>query len=1115
MDPIAKIHSGVPDYLARNENQETQGKAHLPSDTGFNIEKLYQLGPVTALHSLGDQFLLSSSGPDLHIYHFKLPCQPLNPNPINALGSMRIHGVHSVCVAEKESQKKFCLVVYGGKSVRWINLSLCDSDTPSYELVYTSPIVELKDWVLDLCFQAIQSHSGVAAWELNVAFSHAFVASFSVSTGNGPDPLNQFSIEWRGSSQCPQNCLLYAAKFLSNNLVASGTVFNQVLIWEFKPSQDDRTGVLIHRLVGHEGVIFGLDFDAESSRLLSTSDDRTIRMWQLSPPDLLQPTLAPTCVIYGHLGRVWLARFLSPSSNRIVSVSEDSTCQMWEVLPCTDGPLTASSKRTWATHSGKNIWSFAVNDSRTVLATGGGDGGINLHSLDENERQCITKNHSPISLDLPPFSSYGADSAQIRSKKGQDGLISFILTSFTTIVAGTQLGYLLELSSSGNIEDHRPIYFDQDLAGYSVLAKPPTDPSRNTKLLVVGSKHGHLVFIDMAAPNQAIKIQAYGSRLTHVSIHNGLGKNQFCVFSRGIDNFMQLHHVVFGEAGMEVLGSGISLEIPQNFYMTSFAFEPFKHVAVCGSRRGALLVFDLSRAANSLQAILDFGEPTDLVVVKVSDLVKGVHSLETVTCIEFKNSEVYSAGRDGAYAIHHLKYSHDGSLSLGRVFHSRVTKGWIEQIQIVDGHVLLFLFHRKLLHIHDLTQNTELFEVACGGAHRKWFVILANPTRPNATIAYFRQDQVAMHLITSSADSNIPPKLQMGLHGREIRATSLVNFMGTTLLVTGAEDCSLRLHYKVQEHPGWKPILSVKKHQSAIFSMAWNHDLHSEPILFSAGGGENLLAWRLKYTEELTLPNALSMASLFLQDIAAAPPVCAIPDTRILTICTFTMGTRFVAAGYSDGIVRLWAFESAAFMLVASLNLPHPRCLMAVSSAKFIVNDQEQWFVLGGASNGKLSLWNVTERIQSFLQRKDPSCHQLSPELVVPIHNSAINCIEIIQSTGKEVVVATGGEDTGLGLVTLLKGDSDCVSLGDVSFYPMAHASAIQGMYPHDTASGVYLVTIGLDQRIITWSINLLPLPPGSSQPVTGSRIALHAMAHLDVPDPNNLSGICLPESSK
>ena len=68
-----------------------------------------------------------------------------------------------------------------------------------------------------------------------------------------------------------------------------------------------------------QGVIFSLKFEDSGLRLLSVSDDRSIRVWEIDKEECLQ-------IYYGHKARVWTASFLGEN---LVSVGEDSACILW------------------------------------------------------------------------------------------------------------------------------------------------------------------------------------------------------------------------------------------------------------------------------------------------------------------------------------------------------------------------------------------------------------------------------------------------------------------------------------------------------------------------------------------------------------------------------------------------------------------------------------------------------------------------------------------------------------------------------------------------------------------------------------------------------------------
>ena len=106
---------------------------------------------------------------------------------------------------------------------------------------------------------------------------------------------------------------------LSTILVASGTLFNQVLLWLPLHSAETRA-----RLIGHEGVIYHTKFSESLTHVSSASDDRSARVWNIqqlldsweqSIPN--EPTVSesvevePIAVLWGHDARLWQSHIIT------------------------------------------------------------------------------------------------------------------------------------------------------------------------------------------------------------------------------------------------------------------------------------------------------------------------------------------------------------------------------------------------------------------------------------------------------------------------------------------------------------------------------------------------------------------------------------------------------------------------------------------------------------------------------------------------------------------------------------------------------------------------------------------------------------------------------------
>src|SRR5439155_9657849 len=91
--------------------------------------------------------------------------------------------------------------------------------------------------------------------------------------------------------------------------------YGEVKIWDLATGQELRT------LRGHAGGIFSVAYSPDGQRLATSSEDKTIKIWDRSGKELL--------TLQGHTQSVWTVAF-SPDSQKIASGGFDRTVRLWD-----------------------------------------------------------------------------------------------------------------------------------------------------------------------------------------------------------------------------------------------------------------------------------------------------------------------------------------------------------------------------------------------------------------------------------------------------------------------------------------------------------------------------------------------------------------------------------------------------------------------------------------------------------------------------------------------------------------------------------------------------------------------------------------------------------------
>lgn len=1046
--------------------------------------------PVTAVAFAG-QLLFAGEGGYLKVY---------NTADYALIASLRIFdsfSIHGLCWRSQSSDRK--LLIWGGTLVTLVNIDVAVANAGQIPLSMVAEPAICPDWILDSAFDlfgqgdrlriaAVTAHNSLLLLD-SVGDSRAL--RIHAATAQSKSILYSATISWEDTNRI---------------LIASGTVFGQIIIWSVHTDGSGLSTTLHKVFTGHEGSPFGLCLSDQNGLqqdlrfVVSCSDDRTVRLWDLtdlpsisadphaavdyscivngesehtgySDRPLALDTVSSGCIAraMGHVSRIWAIKILFSQDDKVflASFGEDATCHIWRydtMLRNSPSNTQLQLIRQIACHSGKNIWSQAIrknDDGGVAIATGGADGSI-----------CL------LSLRLPGEILALHNAGGKVSKPAPDKIRSYAFVSARTLVVTTNAGHVYELQKThdtiiedlGSSDSPRRVCRQPDLEGFCMSSSVPS-----LSLAFFAGKSGSVYGYTPGLPlsKVLVGIRKTAGLFAKSGCSEEAGSSALCLVT-WLSEPMAAVVRVYSKIGMKdgetfPEHDTVWIRLPMGEVVTTFTPIASTHILV-GLRSGSMAVYDINTGQSST------GTEASVLLSMHGDAIT-----DALTWTVDQTQLVATTCRDGSFSIARLDVVKD-TVKID-FLHQLQIPGLTEAHNIyrTDGSLLVAGFHRKHFVLWDIGTEQEVCRIDCGGSNRSWEYC---PRDGNVDESIFAWTQAsALHIVHARKEAIL--KINGGNHGREIKAIAYTDKCSKdyAILATGSEDTDIKLSrigYSAEGDVTLRCMRTLRKHTTGVQDLCWSADGRR---LVSSGGMEELFVW--KVTEMPSLELGVVCES-------ACPFTSAIPDLRITSISIIedaqpettddkTDGKLVIAASRSDSTFHVYEYRPgrAAGQQQWICRSTGSYLTCSLTKVVSVPSGQSRWYMSTG-TDGHCAMFPPGK------QANDTTTITLGWSQRYKLHQSAVQCADMVAwnntaaDEGDCRVLVSGGDDNSLSISRMQSplGSEGQIGRWDMQTVtiPRAHAAAVTAVcvVAQDRRQGkVWVVSAGLDQRLKLWMIEI------------------------------------------
>lgn len=782
-------------------------------------------------------------------------------------------------------------------------------------------------------------------------------------------------------------------------------------------------------------MIFSIDCSIKHELLTTTSDDRSVKIWNLnfagteSTADWSACTIEPSKSMFGHIARVFAHKIIEYNGKAyIITVGEDGNLCTW----CTeDGRLVNRDPIARGV-----LWNLEYDAMRQYVFACGNDG--NVHQL----KLSNILNETHFVSEKIEFNGFNDKEFVIKLVTMQESATIVMLTNKQRIFYGQ--------IPRKNSEYQWDLLLNAE-TGYQIT---------------VLETHGSLI---ATAGYEFLTIYRYENRQFRKIYHNRPPLNDRSPLLRSIKFISEQEFVICDAKGngcIVTLDDHFNLKKDQKFKMPT-SKEPW--ITVAAHFGGRYLV--------------------------IGDRHGNLHLYKTDEELTLKHSLRHVHGNLGCKTIYQtmpiqkpLEFQSAGHQSKVKTI---VINKATDELELKSTHDIPIKWCDKAIRLDEQRENTLLagfnerhfiacrhdvsfrFEIDCGGGHRAWDLHIDRETLK--AHLFFVRSRIMYCVRFDLYDRTVHPFeiVTYNWHTwpcNTLRMIALTN--ERSLLASGGDDNLLKFNEIVtyttnesrteqfQLQHKFDMVLHISNIRS-IFSIKQptsNSDDLEDWLIFSAGGRSQICVTQVTIDRcRMVQFNEVCDFMLRSSDLERKRKkhtqlIYFDPETRFMSLIAYPQTNHIdLIVGCSDGFIRKFEYSDASIALCQSVF--YGRCILHVHH--FIYANRN--YLISMATDGLLVFWSL-----------DNFNDESIPILKVHHHDSGINSFDAIFCESNKLLIATGGDDQAIVISEFnLQENENCLDISTLKTHKFAdkHTAQVNGIKFSTDKNHLYSASV--DQTIM------------------------------------------------